>query len=279
MTRVSISLVIAVPRGMGAHPRHLEAFRSELDPRGGDEVLVESAAGASTLVPELWARGIARARGEIVALTLASMKPEPGWAAAIRDALRDGIAGVGGAIEPARDLTALDWAVHLCRYSAYLLPFPARPVSTLPGDNAAYSREAIERCRPLWAGGFWETEIDAALVESGATLILTPAIVVRHGRSTGFVDFCWNRFVHGIRSGRSRRVAASSVTTAVRVLGAPLVPFVLLARIARRATPRRYAGHLLASLPYLFPFLVAWSLGEAVGGCRSAGHAGPRRAR
>ena len=203
MTRVSISLVVAQPRGMGPHPRHLDAFRSELDTGGGDEILVESASGGATLAPQLWARGIDRARGQIVALTLASMAPVPGWAAAVRDAMTDGVAGVGGAIEPGPGLTALDWAVHLCRYSAYLLPFSNRPVSTLPGDNAAYRREAIERWRPLWAGGFWEIEIDAALVESGARLILTPAIVVRHGRSAGFLDFCRNRFAHGIRSGQT----------------------------------------------------------------------------
>ncbi|MEP6767881.1 MAG: hypothetical protein ABJC61_04385 [Acidobacteriota bacterium] len=269
MTRVSISLIVALPRGMQAQPRHLEAFHSELEKSQGDEILVEPASETSPLAPQLWARGIDRARGEIVALTLASMAPVPGWAAAIRDTMKDGIAGVGGAIEPGPDLTALDWAVHLCRYSSYLLPFSARPVSTLPGDNAAYRREAIERWRPLWAGGFWETEVDAALVASGARLILTPAIVVRHGRSAGFADFCRNRFVHGIRSGQSRRRAASRFTTAVRVLGAPLVPFVLVVRIARRAASRGYVRRLLASLPWLLPFLAAWALGEAVGGCRS----------
>lgn len=253
---------------MEAQPRHLDAFRSELDPGMGDELLVEQASGNSTLAPQLWARGIGRARGEIVALTLASMAPVPGWAAAVRDAMSDGIAGVGGAIEPAPGLTALDWAVHLCRYSAYLLPFPSASVSTLPGDNAAYRRESIERWRPLWAGEFWETEVDAALVESGARLILTPAIVVRHARSAGFAGFCRNRFLHGIRSGQARRKTASRFTTAVRILGAPLVPFVLLTRIARRAAPR-YLRPLVASLPFLLPFLAAWALGEAVGGCRS----------
>ncbi|MFN2633156.1 MAG: hypothetical protein ABR610_07050 [Thermoanaerobaculia bacterium] len=269
MTRVSISLIVAQPRGMDAHPRHLDAFRSELDAGRGDEILVESASETWTLAPQLWARGIDRAGGEIVALTLASMAPVPGWAAAVRDAIGGGVAGVGGAIEPGPGLTALDWAVHLCRYSAYLRPFSNRLVSTLPGDNAAYRRGEIERWRPLWAGGFWETEVDAALVASGARLILTPAIVVHHGHSAGFIDFCRNRFAHGIRSGQSRRKTAPRFTTAVRVLGAPLVPFVLLIRIARRAASRGYAARFLASLPFLLPFLAAWALGEAVGGCRS----------
>ncbi|MEP7131770.1 MAG: hypothetical protein ABI914_01310 [Acidobacteriota bacterium] len=270
MTRVSISLVVAVAAGMKAPESHLEAFRSQLDV-SGDELLVEAAAAeGSTLVPILWSRGIARARGDVVALTVGSMEPAPDWAQAIRDEMGEGIAGVGGAIEPAPGLTPLDWAVHLCRYSAYLLPFAAGRARTLPGDNAAYRRESIEPLRPLWAGGFWETEIDAALVAAGATLIVTPSIVVRHGRSAGFGAFCRNRFFHGVRSGRGRRRGASALLTAVRVVGAPLVPFVLFVRIARRAARRGYTRQLLMAIPWLLPFLTTWALGEAVGGLRAS---------
>ncbi|MEO8189927.1 MAG: hypothetical protein ABI682_06260 [Acidobacteriota bacterium] len=277
MTRVSISLVVAVAAGMNAAQSHLEAFRSQLDMSGDDELLLETAAeaGGSALVPVLWSRGIARARGDVVALTTGSMDPAPGWAQAIRDEMREGIAGVGGAIEPASGLTALDWAVHLCRYSAYLLPFAAHRARTLPGDNAAYRRESIEPLRTLWAGGFWETEIDAALVAAGATLIVTPSIVVRHGRSAGFASFCRNRFRHGRRSGRGRRRAASALLTALRVAGAPLVPFVLLGRIARRAAPRGYTRQLLMAIPWLLPFLTAWAAGEALGGLRASDEMAP----
>jgi hypothetical protein len=50
------------------------------------------------------------------------------------------------------------------------------------------------------------------------------------------------------------------------VVGAPLIPFVLLARVARRVARAR--GHLLRFVTSLGAFLVlasAWAAGEAIG--------------
>jgi hypothetical protein len=51
------------------------------------------------------------------------------------------------------------------------------------------------------------------------------------------------------------------------VLGAPLVPFVLLARVARRVS--RAPGHMVGfamSLGAFFVLAAAWAAGEAIGG-------------
>jgi len=53
-----------------------------------------------------------------------------------------------------------------------------------------------------------------------------------------------------------------------RVVTSPLIPAVLLAKILGRVVvSRRYFGRLLFSLPLLFVFVVAWTLGEVFGYC------------
>jgi hypothetical protein len=56
----------------------------------------------------------------------------------------------------------------------------------------------------------------------------------------------------------------------LRVLAAaPLVPAVLVVRIARRVWPLRgYRGVFLRALPWLWLFAAAWALGEAAGAWR-----------
>src|SRR5262245_31860468 len=110
---------MAAPRGSAAPEEARRAFLAQLDVAAGDELLVEPGE-EGVLVPTLWARGIAKSKGRIVALTLASMTPDPGWAEAMRQALAKDVAGVGGAIEPEPAMRPLDWAIHLCRYASYL---------------------------------------------------------------------------------------------------------------------------------------------------------------
>ena len=264
----SISVVVASGGGLRPASGCVESFRAELDPSAGDELLVEEG-DDSTLVPELWARGLEKASGQIVAFTIGSMVAAPGWAAEIRAAMAAGCAGVGGAIEPGEALDAVGRAVHLCRYSGYLLPLEERDVDGLPGDNAAYRRSDLERCREVWSGGFWETEVDPCLRRAGGRLRMTPRLLIRHESGARFAPFCVNRFRHGMRSGRQRGAGLPGGRGLLRAAGAPAVPFVLLLRIWRRASARGRAGMFFRALPVLFPFLCFWAAGEAVGYLRA----------
>ena len=264
MNRPSISVVIAVPYGaetLGARA----AFSAEIQPDLGDELIVERGEAGSVLVPELWRRGIERARGKIVALSLGSMEPERGWRDAVEKAMKGPYAGVGGAIEPAAKMRRLDWAIHLARYSSYLLPFEARDVEDLPGDNAAYRRDAIDACRSVWAEGFWETEVDAWLRLQGQKLRLSPEIVVRQGRSLGFLRFCANRLRHGIRSGRERARSLSFSGRIARAAAFPAAGLVMMNRIARHARSRGRGEGFRRGLPLLDLFLLVWTFVEGLG--------------
>ena len=265
MTRQRISVVMAVPRGAAAPEEVRRAFLAQLDGAAGDELIVETDEAGSALVPELWRRGIQRSRGEVVALTLGSMTPDAGWAEEVRRGLADGAAGVGGAIEPAAAMRPLDWAIHLVRYSGYLLPFEDREADDLPGDNAAYRRDAIEECRGAWTEGFWETEVDACLRARGDRLRLSPRMVVRQGQSVGFLAFCRNRLRHGIRSGRERAGKFSLPGRLLRAAAFPATAFVMFRRIARLARARGRADGFRQAIPYLLLFLPVWTLAEGIG--------------
>jgi hypothetical protein len=267
----SVSVVVAAPQGAVEPEEARLGFLAQLEPSRGDELIWERGESQSVLVPELWARGILKSRGQIIALTLSSMVPDSNWAAVVRRSLGEAVAGVGGAIEPAAAMRPLDWGIHLARYSGYLLPFPARDVDDLPGDNAAYRRETIEACRPLWADGFWETAIDRELRRRGERLRVTPDLVVRQGPSVGFFAFCRNRFLHGRYHGREQGRGGGPANRWLRVVASPAVPAILLARIARRAISRGRARGLFVGLPYLLVFLAAWAAGEAVGYLRGHG--------
>jgi hypothetical protein len=268
--RLRLSVVMAAPAESAEPDSARLAFEAQLESARGDELIVERGETSRVLVPELWTRGILRSSGDILALTLASMVPDPNWATVVRGSFDGTLAGVGGAIEPGAGMRSLDWAIHLTRYSGYLLPFRARDVDDLPGDNAAYLRSAIDPVRELWAGGFWETAVDRALRRSGQRLRLIPEMVVRQGRSAGVLAFCRNRFrhgrYHGVEMGRGRPLPARWL----RGLSSPAVPIVLLLRIARRAFARGRARGFFFGLPYLCLFLPVWAAGEAAGYLRGS---------
>src|SRR5439155_6165942 len=186
----SVSVVI----GSNAPPESLEACLAALEPQvdGAVEVLVHEASPSTAalrerfswarfeerpgaLVPELWRDGIDAARGDVVALTIAQMRPSPDWIAQIGAQL-DRFDAVGGAIEPGERLRATDWAEYFCRYARDMSPFTARESLDLPGDNAAYKRDLLERVRDEYRDGFWELEVHKRLGAAGPNLWHPPEL-------------------------------------------------------------------------------------------------------
>ena len=216
-------------------------------------------------MPELWRDGIGRARGELVALTISPMVPAEDWLASLRASL-DACDAVGGAIEPAAGLGLADLAEYFSRYSRDMLPFTERSSLDLPGDNAGYRRARLVEVGGSWENGFWEPDVHRALAARGAVLRHDPSVVVRMGRSAGASAFLRQRLVHGRAFGRSRGRGSSTTANTMRIALAAVVPFVLLARTAREVVGRRrLRGRLVASLPLLIAFDVAWAAGEALG--------------
>jgi hypothetical protein len=282
MTPPTLSIVVAVWRRTDAVEECLRALDAQREQ--GVEVLIVSCAPAdplaagypqfrwlraprSWLVPQLWGMGMATARCEAVAITTAQFVPSSDWARQIRHAFAHSDAsGIGGAIEPPRGHSLVDWAIYFQRYSTYLAWDAPRPTTDLPGDNAAYRRSALLRHPEFFDDGFWEPEFHRLVFADGGTLAWRPEIRVRQGGGFGFWRFVRQRFCHAMRFGRSRAAGRGLL---FRLAGAglsPLIPLIYGGKIVARVhRAGRDVGRFWAASPLLACFLLTWALGEAFG--------------
>ena len=218
-----------------------------------------------TLVPALWGAGLREARGRVVAFTIAQCLVEAGWARALLDGIRRGAVGVGGKLAVRPGTGATGRATFYLRYSAWLA-IPDGPVPEIAGDNAAYDHQALRSVRDAAGGPFWEVEAHARFRTLGRTLVVHPGAMAWFTDETPLGTMAARRFAHGRHSG-AFRVQSGIRTRWQMVLGAPLVPLVLLARVGRRVA--RAPGHVPGFVSSLGAFLVlasAWAAGEAIGG-------------
>jgi hypothetical protein len=217
-----------------------------------------------TLVPALWGRGLHDARGRVVAFTIAQCRVGSDWARSLIDGIRSGASGVGGPLDVLPGTSATGRATFYLRYSAWLGSTEGR-VREIAGDNAAYDHMALRSVRNEAAEAFWEVETHASFRELGRTLVTHPGAIAWFTDDTRLATMAARRFAHGRHSG-AFRVRQGIRSRWQMVVGAPLVPFVLLARVARRVARAR--GHVMRFATSLGAFLVlasAWAAGEAIG--------------
>jgi len=283
--KIELSIVVAVPEGgpiLGACLTALEAQISGI----AAEVLVIDGTKSGTAadwsthpgsvrilqlpaqpeVPTLWQAGIDASRGGIIALLVESCIPDRDWVMQILRAHQADCAVIGGAIDLAPTLGTMDSAIYFCRYSRYMPPFAATFLDDLPGNNCSYKRAALTSVQEEWADGFWETFVHRKMRARGDRLLCVPEILVHCVESASGLSFLRVRFNHGRRFAARRAKNMSRKQRALRALVFPLVPFVMLFRIAKRVWERRrYRAKFLSCVPLLLVFLTAWSAGECVG--------------
>ena len=220
---------------------------------------------AGTLVPALWGAGLREARGRVVAFTIAQCLVEAGWARALLEGIGGGAVGVGGRLAVRPGTGATGRATFYLRYSAWLA-IPDGPAHEIAGDNAAYDHEALRSVRDAAGGPFWEVEAHAGFRTLGRALVVHPRAMAWFTDETPLGTMAARRFAHGRHSG-AFRVQSGIRSRWQMVLGAPLVPLVLLARVGRRVA--RAPGHVPGFVSSVGAFLVlasAWAAGEAIGG-------------
>lgn len=219
------------------------------------------------LAPQLWARGLAVARGDCVAFTLANCEVSEEWAEPLIEALHDGLAGVAGPIICASNVGLLNRGLYYLRYSAYI---PERVADVdvtgeIPGDNAAYRRQALVAHRDVVADGFWEVLFHRKLRADNARLGTRRAGHVRFNGGVTLVHSLRHRFAHGRHFG-AWRVAEGIRRPWQVVAAAPLVPALLGGRAALHVLgTRSHRWPFVSATPALLLLAAAWSLGEAVG--------------
>ncbi len=217
-------------------------------------------------VPVLWQAGIDASRGGIIALLVDSCIPRREWVRQILRTHQADCAVIGGAIDLAPRLGTVDSAIYFCRYSRYMPPFAATFLDDLPGNNCSYKRAALMGVQDEWADGFWETFVHRKMCARGDRLLCVPEILVHCVGSASGLSFLRVRFNHGRRFAARRAKDMSRKQRTLRALVFPLIPFVMLMRIAARVwEKRRYHARFLACVPLLLIFLTAWSAGEFLG--------------
>lgn len=214
----------------------------------------------------LRAAGVKASNGRLVALTEDHATLSPGWMALLLSAHAAGHEIAGGPVD--NGLTgAYGWALYLCEYGIHMPPLPGGEAPVLSGLNIAYARPLLERTASIWASRFHENEVNAPLLAEGwrlwaipgatalAHLPMRPGAAMRH------------LFTGARRYGSWRARLGPTWKRAALVLASPLVPAVLLARIARRILARQPGRlwYLALGLPFVACLLGAWSLGEALG--------------
>jgi hypothetical protein len=225
------------------------------------------------LIPHLWGLGMARAPGDIIAITTAHFTPAPDWIQRIRSAhARRSCAAIGGRIEPPRGGGAVSWAIYFLRYSSYLRYQQEQVVPDVAGDNASYRRAVLADFPNLDRDGFWEQELHRRLWAEGKGPIYDPAIRVTQRRAFGFWTFLGQRFRHGRQFGRTRAQKWGAVHRLAAGLASPLIPGLFLGKIGFRVLRSCCSlGPFVAALPALLCFLIAWAAGEGCGYLFAAG--------
>jgi len=215
---------------------------------------------------QLRAKGFQAAAGDVLALTEDHCSPDPDWCARILDLHGQGHAAVGGAVDKTGSDSLLNWAIYLNDFGRYMNPVPEGPAPYLTDCNVSYKRSALEELAELWREEFHETTVNWALQDRGASLWLSPGVIVRQQRTLTFGYAMRERYSFG-RLFASTRVAATS--TAKRVVYSalsPALPAIIVGRVVRNvAAKRRGVGKFLLSLPHLLLLALVWSYGEFVG--------------
>ncbi len=288
MSDLSLSVVIALHKDMGVLEPCLKHLLCQTVHRNVFEIIVVDGssdlqtelllserfpdvrrirAEHSETVPFLRGRGIAVARGEIIAILDPYCQPEPCWAENLFKAFAHYPEPViGGAVtltEARRNVGG--WATFLSEYTAFIPPLRAGLTEgELTGNNLAYRSSVLGDRDTLVKEGFWKTFHNHKLKREGVHLRVEPSIVVALNKPIGVGDFFISRFYHGRAFGGMRtRGGWERLLRALTILA---VPPLTLVRLAQTIWPKRAVRRpFLAALPLMILFQYSWAAGEWCG--------------
>jgi glycosyltransferase involved in cell wall biosynthesis len=223
-------------------------------------------------LPVLWGAGIARATGEVVAVTDTTCRVSADWVAATLRAHDSPAMLVGGAVEADECESLLDWAAYFCEYGQFMRPLHKGVAGEVPGNNLSFKRRALEIGERFVRDQFWKTYWCQSLQQAGIELMSDPAVVVSLRKSYRPFPFLVRRFHHGRCFAGMRVTKASLPVRAGYAVGSGLLPFVFLARVTSMIlSKRRLLGKFALAAPWTLLAIVSWSLGECCGYLGGAG--------
>ena len=278
------TVVVASRQSAAELARALAAITPQVDRWGGELVVArDPAAGpidavtaaypavrvvigpAGATIPVLRGVGLARAGGDLVALTEDHLYPAPDWLDTLIGALDRGADVVGGGMANAARGRLVDWAAYFSDYGFYSVGRRERPgPPLLTAANAIYPRRFVAEAADWCLAGAWENVVHDRLAARGATLGFEPRARMYHDHHYRLGGFLGNRFSHGRDYARARRLEHRGTAGWARAVSAPALVPLLFARIARAAWREAPAPFFLAA-PLTLSLLAGWALGEAAG--------------
>jgi glycosyltransferase involved in cell wall biosynthesis len=227
-------------------------------------------------VPALRGRGIAVARGQVIAMLDPYCVAASDWVErALGAHARQPHAVIGGSVglHRADSCSWAAWTLYLNEYALFMPPAVQGETWIVPGTNVAYKRAALfDGPRPRYPV-FWKTFVNREIERSGSPLWLEPAMQVQLNKPIALADYLRTRYDHGRCFGSMRVRGAPASVRLLRALSTPLVPPLLVWRWTRGFWPkRRHRGRFLLTLPAQLALFTVWAWGEAWGYLRGAGH-------
>jgi hypothetical protein len=193
-------------------------------------------------------------------------RPAPDWCEQISKAHQDPHGVIGGSVEQVGS-GILNWAIYFPDFGRYQLPLEEGPVNYLTDINVSYKRESLYLVKEVWAKRYNEVSVHWALIMRGVGLWRRPQMVVHLDRGNlAFRTLIHERYAWGRLFGCMRSKEISLSQRFVYFLSSPLIPILLIGRMARKTLPiRRNRNYFLKAFPYIFTLTCLWSLGEVVG--------------
>jgi len=188
---------------------------------------------------ELASRALEAARGELILLTEDHCVPAPSWVREMVAAQAPGRAVVGGRVEIGPGASATDWAFYFVDFFRYAGPVREGPSPTLTVCNASYKRAQLDEVRDAWTEIFHETAINDRLRDRFGSLWLCERSEVTMGRHVTLRDALFERYAFGRLFGCTRIGYVSRAKRLYYALLAPLLPLLLLGRMANKAQQGR----------------------------------------
>jgi glycosyltransferase involved in cell wall biosynthesis len=231
-----------------------DAPRIALSDRPGVRVL---RGGTSREFGELRADAVRQARAPLVAFIEEHCIAHPGWGEAIHAAHAEGWSGVGGVVHNGNPGCGMSDVILAMSFAPWMAPAERGPSLLLPGNNTSYRREVLLRFgAELPRLLLTEPLLQWRLAAQGERLLLEPRMRFSHTNETQLTTICrgfylWNRCFGAARAGV---LHWTWMQRAARVLSAPLVPCVRVARLMAFGVRRRrnLLGRFIWQLPAAF---------------------------
>ena len=218
-------------------------------------------------IPSLHGVGVSQASGKLVAITEAHTTFASNWidtAISVSTTISD--AAIGGAVEPGKTLSSVDFALYLCDYAQFALPLESGLSDDLPGNNVIFKRKVIDQYlseKDLTKDGFWKTFFCHELMESGERISRHSSLVAYYNRHLSFNDVMDRRYHHGRCFGAMRSVGFEASKKALYVASCMVLPPILTVRLFKKVCQKpSLIGRFIWLQPICNMIICAWVLGE-----------------